>query len=39
MIVELKEFGSVEEIEEALDKEISETKSKLGKVVKTIFPL
>jgi hypothetical protein len=30
MVVELKEFGSAEEIEEALDKEISETKSTLG---------
>ena len=26
MVVEIKEFGSVEEIEEALDKAISETK-------------
>jgi hypothetical protein len=30
MVVEIKEFGSAEEIEEALDKEISETKSTLG---------
>jgi len=30
MVVEIKEFSSVEEIEEALDKEISETKSNLG---------
>jgi vacuolar-type H+-ATPase subunit I/STV1 len=30
VVVEIKEFGSVEEIEEALDKEISETKSELG---------
>jgi hypothetical protein len=30
MVVEMKEFGSAEEIEEALDKEISETKSTLG---------
>ena len=30
MVVEIKEFGSVEEIEETLDKEISETKSNLG---------
>ena len=30
MVVELKEFGSAEEIEEALDKEISVTKSTLG---------
>jgi hypothetical protein len=31
MVVEIKEFGSVEEIEETLDNEISEIKSKLGK--------
>jgi Mg/Co/Ni transporter MgtE len=30
MVVEIKEFGSAEEVEEALDKEISETKSNLG---------
>jgi hypothetical protein len=30
VVVEFKEFGSVEEIEETLDKEISETKSNLG---------
>ena len=30
MVVEIKEFGSAEEIEEALDKEISKTKSTLG---------
>ena len=30
MVVEIKEFLSAEEIEEALDKEISETKSTLG---------
>ena len=30
MVVEIKEFGSAEEIEESLDKEISETKSTLG---------
>jgi shikimate kinase len=30
MVVEIKEFDSAEEIEEALDKEISETKSTLG---------
>ena len=36
MIVELKEFGSVEEIEEALDKEISETKSKLGEYLRRL---
>ena len=31
MVVEIKEFASVEELEEALDTELSETKSKLGK--------
>ena len=36
MIVEIKEFGSVEEIEEALDKEISETKSKLGEYLRRL---
>lgn len=30
MVVEIKEFSSTDEIEEALDKEISETKSNLG---------
>jgi hypothetical protein len=30
MVVEIKEFNSAEEIEETLDKEISETKSALG---------
>jgi hypothetical protein len=30
MVVEIKEFESAEEIEEALDREISETKSTLG---------
>jgi hypothetical protein len=30
LVVEIKEFESVEEIEEALDKKISETKSTLG---------
>ncbi len=30
MVVEIKEFNSAEEIEETLDKEISETKSTLG---------
>jgi hypothetical protein len=30
VVVEIKEFSSTEEIEEALDKEISETKSNLG---------
>ena len=30
MVVKIKEFSSVEEFEEAIDKEISDTKSKLG---------
>jgi hypothetical protein len=30
VIVEMKEFGSTEELEEALDKDISKTKSTLG---------
>ena len=36
MVVEIKEFGSVEEIEEALDKEISEAKSNLGKCLQRL---
>lgn len=36
MIVEIKEFSSVEEIEEALDKEISETKSNLGQYLRRL---
>ena len=36
MVVEIKEFGSVEEIEEALDKEISEAKSNLGKYLQRL---
>jgi hypothetical protein len=36
VVVEIKEFGSVEEIEEALDKEISEIKSKLGKYLQRL---
>jgi uncharacterized protein YllA (UPF0747 family) len=30
LVVKIKEFSSVEEFEEAIDKEISDTKSKLG---------
>ena len=36
MVVEIKEFGSVEEIEEALDKQISETKSELGEYLRRL---
>ena len=36
MVVEIKEFGSVEEIEEALDKAISETKSSLGEYLRRL---
>ena len=36
MVVEIKEFSSVEEIEEALDKEISETKSNLGECLRRL---
>jgi DNA topoisomerase VI subunit B len=36
VVVEIKEFGSVEEIEEALDKEISEAKSNLGKYLQRL---
>jgi hypothetical protein len=36
VVVEIKEFGSVEEIEEALDKEISETKSELGEYLRRL---
>lgn len=36
MVVEIKEFSSVEEIEEALDKEISETKSNLGECLRKL---
>lgn len=36
MVVEIKEFSSVEEIEEALDKEISETKSNLGEYLRRL---
>jgi acetate kinase len=36
MVVEIKEFDSAEEIEEALDKEISETKSTLGESLRRL---
>ena len=36
VVVEIKEFGSVEEIEEALDKQISETKSELGEYLRRL---
>jgi hypothetical protein len=36
VVVEIKEFGSVEEIEEALDKEISEAKSNIGKYLQRL---
>jgi hypothetical protein len=36
MVVEIKEFGSVQEIEETLDNEISEIKSKLGKYLQRL---
>jgi hypothetical protein len=36
VVVEIKEFGSVKEIEEALDKEISEAKSNLGKCLQRL---
>ena len=36
MVVEIKEFSSVEEIEEALDKEISQTKSNLGECLRRL---
>ena len=36
MVVEIKEFSSNEEIEEALDKEISEIKSSLGKNLRSL---
>jgi hypothetical protein len=36
VVVEIKEFSSVEEIEEALDKEISETKSNLGEYLRRL---
>ena len=36
MVVEIKEFGSVEEIGETLDIEISEIKSRLGKYLQRL---
>jgi hypothetical protein len=36
VVVEIKEFSSVEEIEEALDKEISGTKSNLGEYLRRL---
>jgi hypothetical protein len=36
VIVEIKEFGSTQEIEEMLDKEISETKSMLGEYLRRL---
>jgi hypothetical protein len=36
VVVEIKEFGSAQEIEEALDKEISETKSTLGEYLRRL---
>lgn len=36
MVVEIKEFSSVEEIEEVLDKKISETKSNLGEYLRRL---
>ena len=36
MVVEIKEFGSAEEIEEVLDKEISQTKSNLGEYLRRL---
>jgi hypothetical protein len=36
VVVEIKEFGSTEEIEATFDKEISETKSNLGKYLRRL---
>jgi hypothetical protein len=36
LVIEIKEFGSAEEIDEALDKEISETKSTLGECLRKL---
>lgn len=36
MVVEIKEFGSVEELEETLDKGISQTKSTLGNYLRRL---
>jgi hypothetical protein len=36
VVVEIKEFGSTEEIEETLDRDISETKSTLGEYLRRL---
>lgn len=36
MVVEIKEYGSAEEIEDKLDKDISETKSTLGEYLRRL---
>jgi hypothetical protein len=36
MVVEIKEYGSAEEVEETLEKEISETKSILGQYLRRL---
>ena len=36
MVVEIKEYGSAEEIAETLEKEISETKSTLGEYLRRL---
>jgi hypothetical protein len=36
MVVEIKEYGSAEEIEDKLDKDISETKSALGEYLRRL---
>ena len=36
MVVEIKEFGSAEEIEKTLEREISQTKSKLGEYLRRL---
>jgi hypothetical protein len=36
VVVEIKEFGSAQEIEDTLDKEISETKSTLGEYLRRL---
>jgi hypothetical protein len=36
VVVEIKEFSSIEELEEALDKDISETKSNLGEYLRRL---
>jgi hypothetical protein len=39
MVIEIKQFDSIEEMENALDKEISETKSSLGKCLQRLDDL